>query len=47
MAPAGPALIENLLAKGWVERRGIGNEISYRITDVGLAAKKAKVPTYK
>lgn len=44
--PAGPRLIESLLGKGWVERRGTGNELSYRITDAGLAAKKAKVPTY-
>ncbi len=44
-APVGPKLIESLLGKGWVERRGTGNELSYRITDAGLAAKKAKIPT--
>ncbi len=42
-APAGAKLIENLLAKGWIERRGTGNELSYRITDKGLAAKKMPV----
>jgi hypothetical protein len=36
LAPAGTKLIENLLAKGWIERRGLGNELSYRITDEGL-----------
>ena len=47
VAPAaGPTLIELLLAKGWIERRGTGNEVSYRITDTGLAAKKEKVPMY-
>jgi hypothetical protein len=46
VAPAGAKLIENLLAKGWIERRGLGNELSYRITDEGLAAKKAQVPIY-
>jgi DNA-binding transcriptional regulator PaaX len=42
-APAGAKLIENLLAKGWIERRGTGNELSYRITDKGLAASDQKV----
>jgi DNA-binding transcriptional regulator PaaX len=32
-----------LLRKGWIERRGAGNDISYRITDKGLAAKSAPV----
>jgi hypothetical protein len=44
-APAGARLIENLLSKGWIEKRGItANEVSYRLTDKGLAAKKAPVP---
>jgi len=45
-APAGARLIETLLAKGWIERGGLGNESSYRITDQGLAAKKVRVPIY-
>jgi hypothetical protein len=33
-APAGEKLIENLLAKGWIEKREItANEVSYRLTD--------------
>jgi hypothetical protein len=46
VAPAGEHLIKNLLAKGWIERRGFGNELSYRLTDEGLAAKKMQVPIY-
>jgi hypothetical protein len=39
--PAGARLIKNLLAKGWIEKRGItATEVSYRLTDKGLAAKK-------
>jgi hypothetical protein len=41
--PASPRTIEVLLRKGWIERRGAGNDISYRITDKGLAAKSAPV----
>jgi hypothetical protein len=45
VAPGGPRLIENLLAKGWIEKRGItASELSYRLTDKGLAAKKAPIP---
>jgi hypothetical protein len=45
VAPAGARLIENLLVKGWIEKRGItAKEISYRLTDKGLAAKKAPIP---
>src|ERR1700737_1194909 len=40
----GEKLIENLLAKGWIEKRGFtANEVSYRLTDKGLAAKKMPV----
>jgi hypothetical protein len=42
-APAGAKLIERLLGKGWIERRGTGNDTYYRITDKGLAAKMAPV----
>ena len=45
--PRGPKMIENLLAKGWIEKRGLtATEISYRLTDAGLAAKKAPVPIW-
>jgi hypothetical protein len=42
--PAG-ARLKNLLAKGWIEKRGItANEVCYRLTDKGLAAKMAPIP---
>jgi hypothetical protein len=45
--PAGARLIETLLAKGWIEKRGIvANDVTYRITDKGLAAKKMPVRVY-
>jgi hypothetical protein len=31
--PVGPAVIASLLKKGWIEQRGTGNEICYRITE--------------
>jgi hypothetical protein len=43
--PSGPKLIESLFNKGWIERRGTGKDLAYRITDKGLAAKKAPVRT--
>jgi hypothetical protein len=41
--PSSPKLIGGLLNKGWIERRGTGKDLAYRITDKGLAAKKAPV----
>ena len=37
--PAGPALIASLLKRGWIEQQGAGNDLSYRVTEKGLAAK--------
>ena len=39
----GPILIAKLFNKGWIEKRGDGRELAYRITEEGLAAKKAPV----
>jgi hypothetical protein len=33
--PSTPKLIEGLLHKAWIERRGAGGELCYRITDTG------------
>jgi hypothetical protein len=45
VAPGGVRLIGNLLAKGWIEKPGItATEISYRLTDKGLGAKKEFMP---
>jgi DNA-binding PadR family transcriptional regulator len=44
--PSSPKTIKNLLKKGWIERRHGDpmDEVHYRITENGLAAKKASVP---
>jgi hypothetical protein len=36
-------MLQTLLAKGWIESQGSGNELAYRITEIGLAAKKTPV----
>jgi len=41
--PSSPRVIEGLLSKGWIEQRGAGNQIGYRITDKGLTAKTTPV----
>jgi hypothetical protein len=41
--PASPKMIQMLLAKGWIEGQGSGNELAYRITEIGLAAKKTPI----
>jgi len=38
-----PKTIERLLAKGWIESQGTSNQLAYRITENGLAAKKAPI----
>jgi hypothetical protein len=45
--PSRPRIIEGLLGKGWIEQRGAGNDLCYRITDKGLAAKMTPVRIYK
>jgi hypothetical protein len=42
--PEGWRTIGHLLDKRWIESRGAGRELAYRITEEGLAAKKAPVP---
>jgi hypothetical protein len=41
--PSSPKLIKGLINRGWIEQCGTGWELSYRITDKSLAAKKAPV----
>jgi hypothetical protein len=36
-------VIGTLLQKGWIERRGTGQDLEYRITDAGMSAKKARI----
>jgi hypothetical protein len=44
--PSSPKIIEGLLSKAWIERSGTGSDLCYRITDMGLAAKKLPVRIY-
>jgi hypothetical protein len=37
--PDSAKLISKLLMNGWIERTGSGQELAYRITPKGLAAK--------
>jgi hypothetical protein len=41
--PPSATVIANLIEKGWIEQTGSGAELAYRITEEGLAAKKALV----
>ena len=40
---ATPTFVEKLIAKGWIERRTVDGRLCYRITDLGLDAKKKPV----
>lgn len=42
--PDAVVTLGNLLEKRWIEKRGTGRILSYRITDEGMAAKTALVP---
>ena len=37
-------LVKRLIEKQWIESQGTGRELSFRITDEGLEAKKAPIP---
>jgi hypothetical protein len=41
--PDGEKLIAKLLVNGWIDRSGDGNDVAYRITPRGLAAKIAAI----
>jgi hypothetical protein len=38
-----PSMVAKLIANGWIEERGAGSSLEYRLTDAGLAAMKARV----
>jgi hypothetical protein len=40
---ATPEFIEKLITKGWIERSINDGHLCYRITDLGLAAKKQPI----
>jgi hypothetical protein len=41
--PENPITLQRLLAKRWIESQRMERDIAYRITDEGMAAKKAPV----
>jgi hypothetical protein len=41
--PENPITLQRLLEKRWIESQGMERDIAYRITDEGMAAKKAPV----
>jgi hypothetical protein len=45
--PDAAATLKRLLEKRWVESQGVGRDVSYRITEEGLAAKKALIPGHE
>jgi hypothetical protein len=49
LLPPSARLVESLLNKGWIEqqKQGPKNETYFRLTEKGLEAKRAPVPTGK
>jgi len=39
----GPRTLHVLLERRWIEQRGVGPDMAYRITDEGMAAKTAPI----
>lgn len=42
--PPASATVNGLLQKGWLEARGTGRSLEYRITEEGMTAKRALIP---
>jgi hypothetical protein len=42
--PEAQSIMKHLLEKRWIESQGAGKDLSYRITEAGLDAKKAPIP---
>jgi hypothetical protein len=45
--PPGRSLIQSLLQKKWIESEGTGKSLAFKLTEEGLAAKKAPIPVVK
>jgi hypothetical protein len=39
--------IQSLLQKRWIESEGAGNSLTFKLTEEGLAAKKAPIPVVR
>jgi chromosome segregation and condensation protein ScpB len=44
--PENPVTMQRLLERRWIESQGTGRDIAYRLTEEGMAAKKAPVRLY-
>jgi hypothetical protein len=42
-----PTTAKRLLERNWVEREGTGKDTMFRLTEEGLAAKKAPIPLHR
>jgi hypothetical protein len=42
--PEAQTILNHLLEKRWIESQGVGRDLSFRITEAGLDAKKAPIP---
>jgi len=42
--PETQTILKHLLEKQWIESQGVGRDLSFRITEAGLDAKKAPIP---
>jgi len=42
--PDAQIILKHLLEKQWIESQGAGRDLSFRITEAGLEAKKAPIP---
>jgi hypothetical protein len=45
--PDAEIIVKHLLERRWIESQGVGKDLSFRITDAGLEAKKAPIPLHK
>jgi hypothetical protein len=42
-----PTTAKRLLERNWIEREGTGMDTMFRLTEEGLAAKKAPIPLHR
>ena len=42
--PVTPMIITRLLERRWIESEGTGKDLAFKLTEEGLAAKKAPIP---
>jgi chromosome segregation and condensation protein ScpB len=43
--PVAPMIITRLLERRWIETEGTGKDLAFKLTEEGLAAKKAPIPS--